>query len=79
MQATESLIFTNLEISIFCAVEKQVGMFLISFKSKNVFVFSISITIIIIVIIIINCGTTGTFLICPLFVFAGTTSMWITL
>ena len=40
IQVTESLIFTTLEIDIFCAVQETSRMFLMSYESKKVFVFS---------------------------------------
>ena len=40
IQVTKSLIFTNLEISIFCTVQEP-SWHLISYESKNIFIFSL--------------------------------------
>ena len=41
IQVTESLIFTNLEIGIFCTVQEPSWYFLISYESKNIFIYSL--------------------------------------
>ena len=40
-QVAESLVFTNLEIGIFCTVQEPSWLFLISYKSKTIFIFSL--------------------------------------